>query len=116
MQRTASARFGQIGVAVRRRCITQRRTTSSLDTSVPTGPVQKISIAGRSDGGVAVAQRGVPPQQVAEWAEHSVHMLLKVYAKCLDGTQDAARARLPPVTTGRQSRSGPASVIAENRA
>jgi integrase len=33
---------------------------------------------------------GVPPVQVAEWAGHSVNVLLRVYAKCIDG--EAARA------------------------
>jgi len=28
---------------------------------------------------------GVQPAQVAEWAGHSVAVLLKVYAKCIDG-------------------------------
>jgi len=28
---------------------------------------------------------GVPPAQVAEWAGHSVAVLLRVYAKCIDG-------------------------------
>ena len=37
---------------------------------------------------------GVPAPQVAEWAGHSVHVLLKVYAKCLDGQQDTARRRI----------------------
>jgi integrase len=37
---------------------------------------------------------GVAPQQVAEWAGHSVHVLLKVYAKCVDGEQQAARLRI----------------------
>ncbi len=37
---------------------------------------------------------GVPATQVAEWAGHSVDVLLRIYAKCLDGTQDAARRRI----------------------
>jgi integrase len=37
---------------------------------------------------------GVPAPQVAEWAGHSLHVLLKVYAKCIDGQEDAARARI----------------------
>ena len=37
---------------------------------------------------------GVPATQVAEWAGHSVHVLLKVYAKCILGQQDAARRRI----------------------
>lgn len=37
---------------------------------------------------------GVPATQVSEWAGHSVNVLLKVYAKCLDGQDDAARRRI----------------------
>ncbi len=37
---------------------------------------------------------GVPPQQVAEWAGHGVDVLLRVYAKCVDGDDLAARKRI----------------------
>jgi integrase len=37
---------------------------------------------------------GVPPTTVAEWAGHSVEVLLKIYAKCLDGTDVATRQRV----------------------
>jgi integrase len=37
---------------------------------------------------------GVPATQVAEWAGHSVNVLLKVYAKCLDGQDEAAKRRI----------------------
>ncbi|CAI7975621.1 Tyr recombinase domain-containing protein [Frankia sp. Hr75.2] len=37
---------------------------------------------------------GVSPQQVAEWAGHSVAVLLRVYAKCVDGDDVAARKRI----------------------
>ncbi len=37
---------------------------------------------------------GVSPQQVAEWAGHGVAVLLKVYAKCVDGDDIAARKRI----------------------
>lgn len=37
---------------------------------------------------------GVPPTDVAEWAGHSVEILLKIYAKCLDGGKAALRARV----------------------
>jgi integrase len=37
---------------------------------------------------------GVAAPQVAEWAGHSVHVLLKVYAKCIDGQEEAARRRI----------------------
>lgn len=34
---------------------------------------------------------GVPATQVAEAAGHSVNVLLRVYAKCLDGRDEAAK-------------------------
>ena len=37
---------------------------------------------------------GVPATQVAGWAGHSVHVVLKVYAKCIDGQNQAARRRI----------------------
>ena len=37
---------------------------------------------------------GVAATQVAEWAGHSVEMLLRVYAKCLDGQDEIARRRI----------------------
>lgn len=36
----------------------------------------------------------VPPTQVAEWAGHSVVVLLRVHATCLAGQEDAARRRV----------------------
>ncbi|GAB3062531.1 tyrosine-type recombinase/integrase [Intrasporangium mesophilum] len=37
---------------------------------------------------------GVPPTQVAEWAGHSVNVLLRVYASCVVGQDEASRARV----------------------
>jgi hypothetical protein len=37
---------------------------------------------------------GVPPTTVAAWAGHSVEILLKTYAKCLDGTDAVIRQRV----------------------
>jgi integrase len=37
---------------------------------------------------------GVPPTQVAEWAGHSVTVLLRVYAKCVYGQDEVARQRI----------------------
>jgi integrase len=37
---------------------------------------------------------GIPPAQVAEWAGHSMAILLKIYAKCLDGQDDIAKRRI----------------------
>jgi integrase len=43
---------------------------------------------------------GVPATQVAEWAGHSVAVLLKVYAQCIDGQEDAARKRVAAALAG----------------
>ncbi|NRQ32995.1 tyrosine-type recombinase/integrase [Nonomuraea sp. NN258] len=37
---------------------------------------------------------GVPAPQVAEWAGHSVEVLLRVYAKCIVGQDEAAKRRI----------------------
>jgi integrase len=37
---------------------------------------------------------GVAPTQVAEWAGHSVEILLRVYAKCLGGQDEIAKRRI----------------------
>lgn len=37
---------------------------------------------------------GVPATQVAEWAGHSVHVLLRVYAKCVFGQGEQDRQRI----------------------
>jgi len=37
---------------------------------------------------------GVDPALIAEWAGHSVHVLLRVYAKCVSGREAAARERV----------------------
>ena len=34
------------------------------------------------------------PAQVAEWAGHSVNVLMQVYAKCISGRQDANKRRI----------------------
>ena len=37
---------------------------------------------------------GVPPQEVAKRAGHTVDVLLKVYAKCLDGEHESSNNRI----------------------
>jgi integrase len=37
---------------------------------------------------------GVAPTQVAQWAGHSVAVLLQIYAKCIDGQDELARTRI----------------------
>ncbi|WP_329240145.1 tyrosine-type recombinase/integrase [Actinoallomurus sp. NBC_01490] len=37
---------------------------------------------------------GVPPTQVAKWAGHTVDVLLRIYASCLDGQDEIAKRRI----------------------
>jgi integrase len=41
---------------------------------------------------------GVPAPQVAQWAGHSVSVLLRVYAKCITGQQEDAKRRIEDAT------------------
>jgi integrase len=43
---------------------------------------------------------GVPPTQVAEWAGHSVAVLLQIYAKCITGQEQAAKRRIEETLRG----------------
>lgn len=42
---------------------------------------------------------GVPTPQVAQWAGHSVDVLLRVYAKCIHGQEKEAMRRISDATT-----------------
>lgn len=46
---------------------------------------------------------GVEATQVAEWAGHSVHVLMRVYAKCIYGQEGAARKRIEAALSASQS-------------
>ncbi|MCO6004505.1 integrase [Actinoallomurus purpureus] len=41
---------------------------------------------------------GVAPPQIAEWAGHSVDVLLRAYAKCIAGQQEEAKRRILAAT------------------
>jgi len=43
---------------------------------------------------------GVPASEAAERAGHSVDVLLKVYAKCIDGQQETANRRITDARYG----------------
>lgn len=49
---------------------------------------------------------GVPPADVAAWAGHSVEILLKIYAKCLDGGAELLRKRVQDALGNGQAGNG----------
>jgi integrase len=68
-------------------------------------PPKAASTAGRPydlrHGGVSLwLNAGVPAPDVAERAGHSVDVLLKVYAKCIDGNREIMNARIEEALGG----------------
>ena len=68
-----------------------------------TNPLAKVPYQLRHAAVSLWLNAGVPATQVAEWAGHSLHVLLKVYAKCIDGEEDAARQRIEAALTLKKS-------------
>ena len=56
---------------------------------------------------------GVPATTVAEWAGHSVEVLLRIYAKCLDGATDQMRRRVDDALDGPKEHEGQGDAEAE---
>lgn len=52
------------------------------------------------------------PAQVAEWAGHSVNVLMQVYAKCVSGRQEANKRRILDATRALKAPEPPADTLA----
>jgi hypothetical protein len=65
-----------------------------LDRPVKTRPASNLMAGHQNGRGVGELNSGVPAPQVAEWAGHSTEVLLRVYAKCIDGQEAAILARI----------------------
>jgi len=61
---------------------------------VAASPLARTPYDLRHAAGSTWLSGGVPPTDVATWAGHSVEVLLKIYAKCLDGGQEQLRQRV----------------------
>jgi hypothetical protein len=61
----------------------QRARTSGLTPSQVASPLAQRPYDLRHGGVSLRLNAGVPPTQVAEWAGHSVEVLLTIYAKCI---------------------------------
>lgn len=82
--RVGSTVYGRVWAASRERVFT---------ADVLSGPLAKRPYDLRHACVSTWLSAGVEPTRVAKWAGHSVAVLLKVYAKCLDGGEATARAR-----------------------
>lgn len=72
----------------------RKARTVALTESQQSSPLATVPYQLRHAGVSLWLNAGVPAPQVAEWAGHSLHVLLKVYAKCIDGQEDAAHTRI----------------------
>jgi integrase len=79
--------------------VTYRRAWDRARGAAFTAPVYRSPLARRPYDlrHAAVStwlNAGIDATQVAEWAGHSVDVLLRVYAKCIDGRQEVARRQI----------------------
>jgi integrase len=86
-------RAGPVSLGTYTRAWRQARTVA-LTPAQQRSPLAKVPYHLRHAAVSLWLNAGVPATQVAEWAGHSVHVLLKVYAKCIDGQDEAARRRI----------------------
>jgi integrase len=72
----------------------QRARRAVFTNEVTAGPLARTPYDLRHAAVSTWLNGGVPSTTVAEWAGHSVEILHKIYAKCLDGEGAAARLRV----------------------
>jgi integrase len=68
--------------------------TQALTAQEASSPLLGVPYALRHAAVSTWLNAGVAPPQVAEWAGHSVAVLLRIYAKCIAGQQDDAMRRI----------------------
>jgi integrase len=90
--RVGSTVYGRVWTTARDRVFTPE---------VAAGPLAKRPYDLRHAAVSAWLNGGVEATRVAKWAGHSLAVLLRVYAKCLDGGEQAARDRVGRALDGR---------------
>lgn len=89
-------RGGELSDSVYERIWSRARKTA-LTTAEVASPLARRPYDLRHAALSTWLNAGVPATQVAEWAGNSVHVLLRVYAKCIAGQDEAARRRIEGV-------------------
>jgi integrase len=72
----------------------RRARQAAFTAAVAASPLAKTPYDLRHAAVSTWLNGGVPPTTVAEWAGHSVEVLLRIYAKCLDGGDALIRQRV----------------------
>lgn len=78
----------------------QRARSAALSRDAAASPLARTPYDLRHAAVSTWLAAGVPVTKVAEWAGHSVEVLLKIYAKCLDGEEARIRAKVTAVLGG----------------
>jgi hypothetical protein len=109
LRRYGTAPNGRLFVGARRpddlptRTVTlawQRARALALAPAAAASPLAKTPYDLRHAAVSTWLAAGVPVTKVAEWAGHSVEVLLKIYAKCLDGEEARTRAKVAAALAG----------------
>lgn len=89
------------------RRIWDRARRAALTDAQYASPLGRRPYDLRHAAGSTWLSAGVPAAQVAAWAGHSIDVLLKVYATCIDGQEAVALARIERGLLGGASTIGP---------
>jgi len=109
LEQYGTAPDGRLFVGVRRpdylptRTVTlawQRARTAALSPEAAASPLARTPYDLRHAAVSTWLAGGVHATEVAEWAGHSVGVLLKIYAKCLDGEKARSRAKVTAALNG----------------
>jgi integrase len=79
---------------------------AALTAPQAASPLAKVPYDLRHAGVSTWLTAGISAQQVAEWAGHSPAVLLRTYAKCLDGEEKTARTLLERLTAAEEDGDG----------
>jgi integrase len=79
--------------------IWKKARAEALTPEQAVSPLARVPYDLRHAGVSTWLKGGISPAQVAEWAGHSLVVLLRTYAKCLDGEERTARNLLEDLST-----------------
>jgi integrase len=97
---------GQLAAVTYTRMWERARRAALGEAEAPTSPLARRPYDLRHAAVSTWLKGGVEPAQVAEWAGHSVEVLLRIYAKILDGQREDALRRIEDILKQQQPAGG----------
>lgn len=110
LERFGTSADGRLFVGMRRpdylptRTVTlawQRARSAAFSPTAAASPLARTPYDLRHAAVSTWLAAGVPVTQIADWAGHSVEVLLKIYAKCLDGEKARTQAKVAAALAGK---------------